>query len=107
MASPQRSRRRARKDISIVLDTAKWKENIGFVEAAVALGHFISCEEGNCGRVIGVGISHTQAVQDVLDNRTGNWYEGVGQPRNDGWRCVEHSYTNTHGPVPTTPPAGA
>lgn len=103
MTSPRPPRRRARKDISIVMATRKWRENPGFVETAVALGHCTSCEETTCGKIIGVGLTRSESVQDVLDNQTGNWYEGIGQPRNDGWRCVEHSYAAPM--VPTSPPA--
>lgn len=69
------------KDISIVLDTAKWRENPGFVETAVQLDHFVECN--TCHRVIGVGFSHIEAVDDVTENQT-------GKNTRDGWKCMEH-----------------
>jgi hypothetical protein len=75
-------------DVSIVLGTPKWRENPVFVETAVALEAFISCEQSvpvECARVIGVGVSRDQAIDDIHENKTGTFIEG------QGWRCVEHT----------------
>lgn len=85
MATPQRARRRSnRKDISIVERTRKWDENPGFIEAAVALGHYVSC--GACGKVIGIGINLACAESDVHQNQTGTYIPGDGT-----WRCNDDS----------------
>lgn len=86
MGTPvQRSRRRGKKDVSIVLDTRKWRESPAFVEAAVHLEQFISCEDAACGKVIGVGVNRDEAIDDVHENKTGDFIDGLG------WRCKGHA----------------
>lgn len=76
----QRTRRARHKDISIVLGTKKWSNSLGFVESAVVLGHFVSCQV--CEKVLGVGLTEAAAADDATENKTGTFRDGA-------WLCAD------------------
>lgn len=82
-----RRRQERRRDVSVVMSTPAWRENPGFVHAALATNSFVSCGAQNCGKVIGVGVNMSEAEKDAQDNNT-------GIRTDDGWRCEEHAGEN-------------
>lgn len=70
--------------MSIVLGTPAWRENPGFIHAALATNSFVSCGADNCGKVIGVGMLPELAEKDAIENNTGIHTD-------NGWRCEDHA----------------
>lgn len=85
MASPSARQSPRPFDLSVVLESAPWRDNRLFVEMAIERGWFVHCENQQCRRVLGVGFDKELAKADVIENGTGAYDEKIG------WRCNDHA----------------
>lgn len=77
-----RQTRRLNSPLDFSLVDAVHRHEPTYVRTAIKAGHFVTCQEDGCRRILGVGTSDQQAAREAGE---------VGRQTPDGrWYCPQH-----------------